>query len=182
MPDPDPLINEDADRALGRILIRYGLWTLLALTLASVVMIPQNAYFGEYWKTGQWRDVFRIALWDMASIFVVLLPFFRGTGRVFAERLKIGRQLAGQKRWREAAAALEPFSAPGQRFLDTTGEAHALLAQAYAALGERAKADAARAWQARHRSKWKLTASVQENARPVPKRTSTRGGKPRRRF
>ena len=180
MPDPEPLINEDADRALGRILIRYGLWTLLALTLATVVMVPVNAPFGLYWRAGMWRDVFRIAVWDMASIFVVLLPFFRGTGRVFAERLRIGRVLVSERRWREAAAALEPFAAPGQRFLDTTGEAHALLAQSYAGSGEKAKAESVRLWLSRHRPKW--NGSVQENAPPTLNKGARRGARPRRRF
>ncbi len=170
----DPIINEDADRKLGKIILRYGGGSFLLLLLATFAMpfvnVPRSPLFSM-----------RHFL-DMLSILVVLTPFFLGISRLFGARLKIGRELVNNRRWQESIAALDPFAGAGQRFLDTTGEAHYLLSRAYRAVGEQAKADAARAFVLRHRpGVWadtvrKETLPVQEN-RPRPA-----NGKRRRRF
>lgn len=187
MPDPDaPIINDEADRLLGRIIIRYGLLSLALLTLVSLVMIPINAPFGELYRAHRVREVARILTLDFLSTLVVLLPFFLGINRLFATRLRLGRDLTAQRRWREAVAALDPFAGPSQRFLDRTGEAHALLAQAYIGTGDAGKAEAARAFVLRHRpGVWadKLRAAPPTaRASAQEKRPRPSNGKPRRRF
>jgi len=187
VPDPDaPIINDAADRMLGRIIIRYGLLSLALLTLVSLVMIPVNAPFGELYRAHRVRDVVRILILDFLSTLVVLLPFFLGINRLFAARLRLGRDLVGRRRWREAVAALDPFAGPTQRFLDRTGEAHYWLALAYAGAGDQKKAEATRAFLLRHRpGAWaeKLRAAPpMARASGQEKRPRPSNGKPRRRF
>lgn len=187
VPEPDaPIINDQADRMLGRIIIRYGLLSLALLTLVSLVMIPVNAPFGELYRAQHVRAVFRILMLDFLSTLVVLLPFFLGINRLFATRLRLGRDLTAQRRWREAVAALDPFAGPTQRFLDRTGEAHALLAQAYVGVGDTQKAEATRAFVLRHRpGVWADQARTARPAVPASgqeKRPRPSNGKRRRRF
>ena len=176
-----PVINDAADRTLGRIILRFGALTFALLIVATIGMafvnldVPQNHLF-RYHKP-----------LDLVSILIVLIPFFFGMNRLFAARLKLGREFVSQRRWREAIAALDPFAGRGQRFLDSSGEAHYLLGQAYAGIGQTARADAARAFVREHRSgPWadKLKAAP---PKPVPsarqeKRPRPANGKPRRRF
>lgn len=141
--DDNPIITEEADRALGRIILRYGGLAFLLLLLATVGMafvnIPQSRFYPIHRRL------------DTLSVLIILLPFFVGINRLFEARLRLGREFVQKGAWREAVAALDPFAGPGQRFLDRTGEAHFLLAQAYDGLGERARAEAARAFLRRHR-------------------------------
>lgn len=141
--DLPPVINAEADRILGRIILRHG-----ALTFALLVLAPFVMWYVNLPGTPLYAD--RRFL-DTVSVFVILLPFFVGTNRLFAARLAIGRELAQAGRWREAVAALDPFAGMGQRFLDTSGEAHYWLTRAYAGLDETAKADKARQFVQRHR-------------------------------
>jgi hypothetical protein len=139
-PSPAPLINEEADSELGRIMVRYGLATII---LAIAMTIPM-AYLNTR------RSVF-FAFLDGVSALVPLLPFFFGIKKMFVARLRIGRELLQARKWKQAVAALEPFAGVTQRFLDSTGEAHYLLASAYDGLGEREKALKARAFVLNHR-------------------------------
>ena len=180
-----PVISEEADRILGRIILRYGLLTFALLVAASFGMafvnlpVPQNPLF-------RWHKPL-----DMVSILIVLIPFFLGMNRLFAARLALGRDLVRRRQWTAAVAALDPFAGPSQRFLDGTGEAHYLLALAYAGAGESAKAARAREFLRRHRpGPWadKLTAGpaspkpglARINAQEKPKRPAN--VKRRRRF
>lgn len=177
-----PVINDDADRRLGRIILRFGGLTFALLIIATVGMafvnMPQSRLF-RYHKP-----------LDLLSILVVLIPFFVGINRVFAARLVLGREFVAARRWREAVAALDPFAGRGQRFLDTSGEAHALLAQAYAGLGESAKAEMMRAFVLKHRPGVWADQIKSAPARHAPKigregqekRPRPANGKPRRRF
>ena len=187
MPHPtqSAVINPEADRRLGRIALSYGAIVLTLLLATTFAMPYLNARFAVpiVWK----------AVLNGASLLIVLLPFYAGIYRLFAARLEIGRERVQARAWNEAAAALEPFNAPLQRFLDGSGEAHYLLALAYAGLGEKAKAEKMREFVRRKTgSPWaaklqtpsgpaiskinsKLT-SGQEKRPPPPK------GKPRRRF
>jgi len=196
MPVPqNAVINPEADRRLGRIALTYGLIVFALLVLTTLLLSVVNA--GSQPKTlGDLIHSPKLAVLNLFSILVVIVPFYFGIHRLFIARLEIGRERVGARAWREAVAALEPFAAPMQRFLDSSGEAHFLLAQAYAALGEKGKAESARAFVRRRKGVWaeKLTpgkvqitgqkgkgAGVyavpgQEN-RPRPSR-----GKPKRRF
>ena len=199
MPIPqNAVINPEADRRLGRIAITYGLivFTLLVLTSLLVPLIDA----GQQPKTlGDLLHKPKLAALNLLSILVVLIPFYFGIHRLFAARLEIGRERVGARAWREAVAALEPFASLMQRFLDGSGEAHYLLAQAYTGMGEKGKAEAARAFVRRKKGIWadklapvrgQITASKNRTAkgagvyaapeqenRPRPPK-----GKPKRRF
>ncbi len=177
---PDsPIINEEADRLLGRIILRYGGLAFLLLLLATVGMafvnIPQSRLYPIH------------RLLDTISVLVILLPFFVGINRLFEARLRLGREFVEKQAWREAVAALDPFAGPGQRFLDRTGEAHFLLAQAYDSLGDRARANSTRAFLRRHRAGvWAERAIAPPLAQGIinrqEKRPGLANGKRRRRF
>ncbi|HEX5324055.1 MAG TPA: hypothetical protein VFW40_09730, partial [Capsulimonadaceae bacterium] len=80
---PEHLIDEETDRALGRIVIIYffafaGL--LIAMTIGmAFVNVPHTAIF-------PYRHVL-----DFVSILVVMTPFFIGTNRFFTARLRYGK-------------------------------------------------------------------------------------------
>lgn len=163
-----PVINDEADRTLGRIILRHG-----ALTFALLVLAPFVMWYVNLPGTPLYAD--RRFL-DTVSVFVILLPFFVGTNRLFAARLRIGRDLAQAGRWREAVAALDPFAGPTQRFLDPTGEAHYWLARAYAGQGETAGADKAREFIRRHRPGiW--AQKLEEPQEKTTRAANRRGGK-----
>ncbi len=166
-----PVINEDADRVLGRIIIRSGLATLVLLVAMTIVMSIVNVLVPG--------PLHRFL--DTVGLLVVMLPFFAGMNTLFAARLRLGRELVAQKRWQEAVAALDPFAGPTQRFLDKTGEAHYLLSLAYQGAGDSARAEASRAFVRRHRAgpwaqRLDKPAVVRQEKRPLPPKH-----KPRRR-
>ena len=147
------IINPDADRRLGRIALTYGVIVFVLLMLTTFGMPYVNARFPHL-------PLMPKALLNGLSLLVVLVPFYFGIYRLFQARLEIGRERVQARAWPEAVAALEPFSAPMQRFLDHAGEAHFLLAQAYAGLGDKVRAEKARAFVRRKKnSPWaeKLT-------------------------
>ena len=198
MPIPqNAVIHPEADRRLGRIAITYGLivFTLLVLTSLLVPLIDA----GQQPKTlGDLLHKPKLAALNLLSILVVLIPFYFGIHRLFAARLEIGRERVGARAWREAVAALEPFASLMQRFLDGSGEAHYLLAQAYTGMGEKGKAEAARAFVRRKKGVWadklapvrgQITASKSRAAKgagvyaaPEQERPRPPKGKPKRRF
>ncbi len=183
------VINADADRRLTRLAsLFFGITIvlLLAVTLGMPFLNAMTAL--PLWPK---------RLLNYLSLLVVLIPFFAGINRMNAARLEIGRERVQARAWAEAVAALITFDTPFQRFLDADGEAHYLLGQAYAGLGDKVRAEKARAFVRRKTgSPWaqKLQApkgpsiaasrakvyDAQEGGqekRPVPPKT-----KPRRRF
>lgn len=169
---PAPVINEAADRVLGRIIIRYGLATMALLVLMTVVMTLVNVLVPG--------PLHRFL--DMVGLLIVMLPFFAGMNKLFAARLALGRDLVEQKRWGEAVAALDPFAGPTQRFLDKTGEAHYLLSLAFQGIGDSARAESARVFVRRHRAgpwaeRLDKPASARQEKRLLPPKN-----KPRRRY
>lgn len=179
-----PVITEEADRRLGRIILRHGALTFALLLVITFVMafvnIPQSRLYHIH------------RMLDTLSVLVVVIPFYLGINRLFAARLEIGRDLVAERQWTQAIAALEPFNSPSQRFLDGTGEAHYLIAQAYSALGKTAKATAARNFVLKHRrGVWADKLQPPPPIRPgksisvrnaQEKRTATTNIKRRRRF
>ena len=196
MPVPqNAVINPEADRRLGRIALTYGLLVFALLVLTTFLLSYANAASQPKTLTDLIHSP-KLAALNLFSILVVLVPFYFGIHRLFAVRLEIGRERVAARAWTEAVAALEPFAVPMQRFLDGSGEAHFLLAQAYTGLGEKAKAEAARAFVRRKKGVWaeKLTpgkvqitgqkgkgagvyAAPRQENRPRPPK-----GKPKRRF
>ncbi len=154
MPIPqNAVINPEADRRLGRIALTYGL-IVFALLVLTTLLLPFINAASQPRTLGELIHKPKLAALNLGSILIVLIPFYFGIHRLFAARLEIGRERAQAHAWREAVAALEPFAAPMQRFLDGSGEAHFLLAQAYAGLGEKGKAEAARAFVRRKKGVW----------------------------
>ncbi len=185
MPEPTAVINPEADKILTRIAFRYGLLVFVLLIADTFFLSYANALMRPRTLGGLMKPALIAA--NFASILVVLIPFYYGIYQLFSARLTIGRERVQARAWREAVAALEPFDAWAQRFLDRSGEAHFLLAQAYTGLGEKNKAEAARRFVRRRKGIWadrvngvKSSVSIgdagQEN-RPRPPKS-----KPRRRF
>ena len=195
-PKPAPrsfVINAEADKRLGRIALSFGVlvFALLVLTTFAVPYADYKYHLPLVPK----------AILNGLSLLVVLVPFYFGIYKLFQARLEIGRERVQARAWMEAVAALESFSAPMQRFLDPSGEAHYLLGQAYAGAGDKVRAEKARAFVRRKTgSPWaeklqpgkgpgisrttaKASAKVSETTldglekRPAPPKT-----KPRRRF
>ncbi len=132
------VISPEADRRLIRISLLYGGISFVLLLLLTFAVPYANVRFP--------LPPVPKAILNWGSLLIVLLPFLAGVTRMNAVRLEIGRERVGARAWTEAVAALEPFDAPWQRFLDGTGEAHFLLGQAYAGLGDKVKAERARAF------------------------------------
>lgn len=132
------VINADADRRLARISLLYtGISFVLLLALMFFVpdilahhLLPLPLRFLLQW----------------GSLLVVFVFFLVGTDRMNAARLDIGRERVQARVWSEAVAALHPFDSFVLRFWDRSGEAHFLLAQAYAGLGDKVRAEKARAF------------------------------------
>jgi len=187
MPTSNPVINPEADKILSRIAFRYGL-LVFALLIADTFFL---SYADALMRPKNLSGLFKPALVviNFASILVVLVPFYYGIYKLFSARLSIGRERVQARAWSEAVAALEPFDAWAQRFLDQSGEAHFLLAQAYTGLGDKAKAESARKFVRRRKGVW---ADRVKGVKPVGSpgigpggqeiRPRPPKGKPRRRF
>ncbi len=132
------VINPDADRRLARIALSYGA-IVFALLMLTTFAVPYADYRYNLPTVPK-------AILNGLSLLVVLVPFYFGIYKLFQARLEIGRERVQARAWTEAVAALEPFSAPTQRFLDASGEAHYLLGQAYAGTGDKIRAEKARAF------------------------------------
>lgn len=198
MPIPqNAVINPEADRRLGRIAITYGLIVFALLVVTTLLLSFANA--GTQPKTlGDLVHNPKLAVLNLLSILVVIVPFYFGIHRLFAARLEIGRERVRARAWREAVAALEPFASSMHRFLDGSGEAHYLLVQAYTGMGEKGKAESARAFVRRKKGVWadklapvrgQITASKNRAAKgagvhaaPEQERPHPPKGKPKRRF
>ncbi len=183
LPAQNAVINPDADRRLKRIALGYGVVVVALLFLTTLALSWANAQWGG--PTLKSMATPRLFLLNLASMLVVLIPFYAGIHRLYTARLEIGRERVAARAWGEAVAALDPFSAPLARFLDTGGEAHFLLAQAYTGLGDKMKAEKARAVVRRKKGVWaeKQNAGrgssiyTTQEKRPAPPK-----GKPRKRF
>ena len=150
---PNTSINPEADRTLRNIFFRYGALTLVLLVAETFLSSYVNALMQSGRQHGGRKTALEVL--NGASILIVLVPFYWGVYRIFAARLSIGRERVQARAWREAVAALEPFSLGLQRFvMDQSGEAHYWLAQAYAGMGDKARAEAARQFVRRRRGVW----------------------------
>ena len=132
------IINADADRRLARISLLYS-GVSFVLLLALMFLIPYILV--HYPLTPLLR--FLLQWGTLLGIFVY---FLGGADRTNAVRLDIGRERVQARVWSEAVAALRPLESVLLRFWDRTGEAHFLLAQAYAGLGDKVRAEKARAF------------------------------------
>jgi hypothetical protein len=86
----------------------------------------------------------------------VTIAYHRGVDRVFEGVKQIGVDRLRQKRYADAAFALENFHRVGNMGRDRQGEAHYYLMQAYQGLGNTDKAAEIAAWlrKNRKRSEW----------------------------
>lgn len=186
MPEPTVVINPEADRTLNRIAFRYGLLVFALLIADTFLLSYTNALLHPKTLGGLMKPA--LVLVNFASILVVLIPFYYGIYKLFSARLVIGRERVQARAWSEAVAALEPFDAWAQRFLDNSGEAHFLLAQAYTGLGDKSKAEAARKFVRRRKGVWADRVNGIKSATGTPGsggqeiRPRPAKNKPRRRF
>lgn len=167
-PNPVPrpsVINPDADRRLTRMALLYG-GVSFALLLAVTFGMPILNFTTHL-------PLWPKRLLNYLSLLVVLVPFFVGVNRMNAARLEIARERVQARAWTEAIAALITFDTPFQRFLDASGEAHYLLGQAYAGVGDKVRAEKARAYVRRKKdSPW--AEKLQPSKGPGISRTASR--------
>ncbi len=185
------VINADADRRLARISLLYS-GVSFVLLLALMFLIPYILV--HYPLTPPLRF-----LLQWGTLLVIFVFFLVGADRTNALRLDIGRERVQARAWSEAVAALRPLDSLLLRYWDRTGEAHFLLAQAYAGLGDKVRAEKARAFVRRKpgspwaeklapnqgpsisRSRAKVY-DTQEKPNGPEKRPTPPKSKPRRRF
>src|SRR6187402_1125949 len=105
-----PIINRDADEYLGRIAKRTLIQLCVMMIVCTGIMSFPNIPGSPSYK---YRNFI-----DLLGAMLVVVPFFIGTSKLYAERLRIGRELAEKGEFKQAVAALDPFAAPTQRFLD----------------------------------------------------------------
>jgi len=132
------VINADADRRLARISLLYS-GVSFVLLLALMFLIP---YIIVHYPL---TPLLRFLL-QWGTLLVIFVFFLVGADRTNAVRLDIGRERVQARVWSEAVAALRPLDSLLLRFWDRTGEAHFLLAQAYVGLGDKVRAEKARAF------------------------------------
>jgi len=169
-----PIINPEADRILGRATLQAlfvtGGLLIVAMLAGAFVSQPGTPLF-KYHKPIAYL-----------TVLPVLLAWYGLNGRLYAKRLEIGRDLVGKREFRQAAVCLQPFESFGQRFLDRTGEAHYLLAQAYAGSNQKAKAEKCKTFVLKYRpGPWaaKLGGSPAVAARAKAETTVAAGPRPR---
>jgi hypothetical protein len=143
-PTAEPIITPEADQELFRVMLIYFVITFVLLMVVSIGMAPINIPGNPFFPYHRFLDY--------ASTLMIMIPFFLGTNKVSAIKLRWGRLLVNERRWKEAVAALDSFVRFGQQSFDTTGEAHYLLATAFARTGEPVKAERARAFVLKHRA------------------------------
>jgi hypothetical protein len=130
------VISEDADRQIFRIMLQFGVPGLILFFFSQ---------FGSVYLYMIWPHRHSLVNFlSMSSMCVFLFIFYAGIYKLYALRLTLGRKYVEQQQWREAIASLDPFAGFMQRSFDKTGEAHYLLAKAYAAVGNKVKAESAR--------------------------------------
>jgi hypothetical protein len=178
-----PIINEEADRILGRMTLQTLFIPFLGLVLMTVLGVWVSQPHTPQFKYHQ-------AVAYVSSL-VVLIIWYWLNGRLYAKRLEIGRDLVAKREWKQAVVCLEPFNAFGGRRLDGTGEAHYLLMQAYNGVGNKPAADKCRQFVLKYRpGPWSAklggksapaarsgVAETVEQAKPRPPKS-----KPKRRF
>ena len=186
MPQPNTVSDPEAEKVLNRIALRYGLLVFTLLVVDTFLLSYLNSLLHPQTLGGLMKP--SVILLNFVSILVVLIPFYFGIYKLFSARLVIGRERVQSRSWSQAVAALEPFDAWTQRFLDNSGEAHFLLAQAYTGLGDKAKAEAARKFVRRRKGVWADRVNGIKTTSPLPgaagqeNRPRPAKSKPRRRF
>jgi hypothetical protein len=142
-PNDAPIINPEADSILGRLTLQTMFVTFLVMILMMGIGI-----FGSRPGTAIFKYHRLIAI---VTTLPILAVWYGLTGKLYSKRLEIGRDLLQKREFKQAIVCLEPFNAFGQRMLDRTGEAHYLLAQAYAGAGRKSDAEKCRKFVLDHR-------------------------------
>jgi len=130
-----PIINPEADSILGRLTLLAFVPLLVGMASPLLLLFVNNPH-GPLFKYHQPIDI--------GSMVVILTWWYAATGVLFSKRLDIGRELMEKREYKQAVACLEPFNSFGQHFLDRSGEAHYLLAQAYQNSGNKQAAEKCR--------------------------------------
>jgi hypothetical protein len=139
----ESLISPEADRELLRIVVVFGgTFFVLALLLnagMAWVNLPHTPLYGMR------------RFLDTISVLVFMTPFFLGINIMNKARLKYARKYVQEENWKAVYYSVEFFTHLGQKWLDSTGEAHYLLAIALDHQGQREAARKARLFITKHR-------------------------------
>jgi hypothetical protein len=140
-----PLISEEADRAIGKVVMVGLPLTIAASFLIPVSVVYLSLKFPHNPLFGQQSPLYYL------SMLLWMVPAYVVFSKVYKMRLEFGRKYVGDKMWKEADAALGSFDQFGQKFFDRTGEAHYLWAIALDGIGKRTQAEKAREFIRSHR-------------------------------
>jgi hypothetical protein len=152
--ETEPLISPEADKTLWKIVIAYGgsfvTLFLLAPLLVSYANLTKSPLF----------PIHRFI--DTLSTMLIMLPFFFGINAMNKARMKFARQYAAEENWKAVYGSTETFSQFGQKWMDSSGEAHYLLAIALERLGHRPEATKARLFVTKYRPNGEWAAKLRE--------------------
>jgi len=160
----EPLITAEADRALLRIIIAYG-----GVFVVLFIVVPIFAGFVTKASPLSAESKFL----STVSTLIILTPFFLGVSKLNKTRLYYARKYAEEEDWKAVYYSVESFTQLGQNWMDSTGEAHYLIAIAYERLGQKADAEKARSFVTKHRSSGEWAMKLREvEAGRAPRRIS----------
>lgn len=214
-PPGPPENTAEVDKRLRSYFLKNGTGLIILLLVMPLALIPSQAKLGHYFPrafgfatagsratdtpaafypaTGaDYTHVFSsppsIAI-DVLSAAIIMLVFWAGISRINRTLIEYARVFAERQQWSDVASVLESFNQSGQHLLDSTGEAHYLLAIALKRTGKPKGAETARNFLLKRKAHtaWaqKLLSDDHAQAAPLPS-TRPRDHKPargkRRRF
>ncbi|HEY3330847.1 MAG TPA: hypothetical protein VGK19_12540 [Capsulimonadaceae bacterium] len=178
-PQSEPLDIAGIDKKLQKQFMFNGFFIALALIVIPIVLIPSQmtlahkfpALFG-WTQTGPkatttpfnmypasqtdlthvYTSLPNIAM-DILSAGVIMFVFWTGISRINAALIGYARDFASRRQWNDVVSVLTSFNQQGQHFLDRTGEAHYLIAQALSHTGKPQGAQKARDYVVKYRPK-----------------------------
>jgi len=129
---------------------------------------------GDVWINMPTNPLFKIhkAL-DIISTLVIMAPFFIGVNVMNRVRMKYARRYVQEENWKAVYYAVESFTHFGQKWMDSTGEAHYLFAIALERQGQRDPAKKARQFVTKHRPSGEWAAKLRDvEASRAPRKIS----------
>jgi hypothetical protein len=128
-----------------------GLFLALLKRLALTIVIMMITSVGVITLAHATRSA-AIAVFFMSVLVGLLISFWRNVEKAFVAVKQLGIARQQQRRYADAAYALEYFHRLGNMSFDKDGEAHYHLALAYLGLNQPEKAEQMAEWLKRHRS------------------------------
>jgi len=193
---PEPADVAEVDKRLRKQFIVNGFFMSLALVLVPLLLIPSQAKLAHRFPTAfgwtttgpkatltpasmypltnadmnhMFTSIPDVGL-DVVSAAIIMFVFWAGISRINIALVGYGRGFYKKRQWDDVATVLSSFNQQGQHFLDRTGEAHYLLAEAYQHLGKPQTAQKARDYVVKFRpkSEWAERLRQHTSYKPSP--------------